>query len=61
MILLLGISLELIVAPALTHAEWRFVVPAEGPTVAAAALGAWCLVRTAAVGRRWSALRADPV
>ena len=52
MLLLLGASLELIVVPALTHSEWRYVVPAEGPAAAAAALGAWCLVRASAVRRR---------
>ena len=51
MLLLLGASLELIVVPALTHGEWRYVVPAEGPTAAAAALGAWCLMQTPAIRR----------
>jgi hypothetical protein len=59
MVLLLGISLDLIVAPALTHSEWRFVIPAEGPTAAAAALGAWSLMQTSAVRRRWRTGGAD--
>ncbi len=52
MILLLAVSLELTVAPALTFSEWRYVVPAEGPIAAAAALGVWCLAQTGAVRHR---------
>jgi hypothetical protein len=43
--LLLAIGLELVLVPPLTHAEWRYAVPAEGLAAAAAAAGAWAVAR----------------
>lgn len=55
LILLLGLALELALLPAVTHTEWRYVVPAEGPIVVAAALALPLLVRDfgGAGSRRW--------
>jgi hypothetical protein len=39
-ILLLAVGLELLLVPTLTHAEWRYAVPAVGPIACAAAVGA---------------------
>ena len=50
-VLLLAVSLQLVLAPTLIHAEWRYVVPAEGEIVAAAALGGWALLSRARAGR----------
>jgi hypothetical protein len=45
LILLLAVGLELLLVPPLTHGEWRYAVPAEGPVAAAGAIGAWLLAR----------------
>lgn len=42
-VLLLAVGLELLLVPPLTHGEWRYAVPAEGPVGAAGAIGAWLL------------------
>jgi hypothetical protein len=59
LVLLIATSFELTVMPALTHAEWRFVLPAMGPIAAAGALGGWSLARRLRTARplktrRWA-------
>ena len=54
LILLLGISFQLLLTPALTHAEWRYAVPVEGPIACAAAVGAWLLAERLLARRRLS-------
>jgi hypothetical protein len=51
MVLTLGIGLELLLVPTLTHAEWGYAVPAEGPIAVAAAAG------FLAIGRRFAQRR----
>jgi hypothetical protein len=51
-ILLLAVGLELILVPPLTHGEWRFTLPAQGPIAAAAAIGGWALWRRLAASAR---------
>ena len=45
LILLLVVAVELVLMPTLTHATWRYAVPAVGPIVAAGTVGAWLLAR----------------
>lgn len=45
LVLLLALGLELLLFPALTHGEWRYAVPAEGPLAIAAVVAAWLLWR----------------
>lgn len=47
LVLALSIALELLLVPTLTHAEWRFAVPAEGPIAVAAVAAVPLLARRA--------------
>jgi hypothetical protein len=68
MLLMTAFAAELLLVPTLTAATWRYAVPAEGPLVCAAAVGAWALAdrrraartRRQALGTRVDSLPAEP-